>query len=238
MLPSLDRLSEKERALLRLLAQGHTAKTIANSQGFSVNVVNERLRSARRKTQASSSRELARLVAALDGNTPQESGNKFFGLQPAHSAGQSGSGRVIANGARRLGTVWGFVMSAAIMMAAAALAYVTASRSPADVGQASSSGQSPSGALIRLDTVGDPLYVVEGSVVRSDGSTLATMVKPLGGYGLMSTRIEVDCGARKWRATAISFSNQDGTPRSSSDMGTTMGWGTRNMDAIAEKVCV
>src|SRR5450830_1529076 len=60
---NLDRLTAQEQDLLRLLAQGHTAKTIANLTGLSVNSVNERLRSARRKTGAVSSRELARRLA-------------------------------------------------------------------------------------------------------------------------------------------------------------------------------
>lgn len=46
-----------------MLARGHTAKTIATSLGLSVAAVNERLRGARRRTGAGSSRELARLLA-------------------------------------------------------------------------------------------------------------------------------------------------------------------------------
>ncbi len=81
MIHSLDRLSDRERDILTLLAQGHTAKTIARSRSLSANVVNEHLRSARRKTGASSSRELARLVV---GGTPipsQEVRDKLFGIE-------------------------------------------------------------------------------------------------------------------------------------------------------------
>lgn len=46
-----------------MLARGHTAKTIAAALGVSVAAVNERLRAARRRTGAGSSRELARLLA-------------------------------------------------------------------------------------------------------------------------------------------------------------------------------
>jgi len=59
----LDRLSQGECDVLILLARGHTAKTIATSLRLSVGAVNERLRSARRRTGAGSSRELARLLA-------------------------------------------------------------------------------------------------------------------------------------------------------------------------------
>lgn len=80
----LDQLTAQERELLRLLAQGHTAKTIANLTGLSVNIVNERLRSARRKTGAVSSRELARHLRAQDHKTPQETRANFFGLGNDH----------------------------------------------------------------------------------------------------------------------------------------------------------
>lgn len=59
----LDRLTPGEREVLTMLARGHTAKTIATSLGLSVAAVNERLRGARRRTGAGSSRELARRLA-------------------------------------------------------------------------------------------------------------------------------------------------------------------------------
>ncbi|HET6407092.1 MAG TPA: sigma factor-like helix-turn-helix DNA-binding protein [Chthoniobacteraceae bacterium] len=55
--PDLARLNEAEREALRLLAEGHTAKSIAGLTGRSVAAVNERLREARRKTGIGSSRE-------------------------------------------------------------------------------------------------------------------------------------------------------------------------------------
>ncbi|MBB4098926.1 helix-turn-helix domain-containing protein [Sphingomonas kyeonggiensis] len=54
-------LSEMERRILELLARGHTVKSIASETGWTVVSINERLRNARRKTGAASSRELARL---------------------------------------------------------------------------------------------------------------------------------------------------------------------------------
>jgi DNA-binding CsgD family transcriptional regulator len=67
----LDRLNEAERRVLRLLAEGHTAKSVANSIGSTPAAVNERLREARRKTGASSSRELARLLRAQENRHEQ-----------------------------------------------------------------------------------------------------------------------------------------------------------------------
>ena len=55
----LSRLNEAERRVLGLLAEGHTAKSIANTIGSTPAAVNERLREARRKTGVGSSRELA-----------------------------------------------------------------------------------------------------------------------------------------------------------------------------------
>ncbi|MFA6220511.1 MAG: helix-turn-helix transcriptional regulator [Erythrobacter sp.] len=57
-------LCDKELEILRLLASGHTAKSIAARLGRSEAAINERLREARRKTGVGSSRELARLLDA------------------------------------------------------------------------------------------------------------------------------------------------------------------------------
>ena len=62
----LSRLNEAERQVLRLLAEGHTAKSVANELGSTPAAVNERLREARRKTGAGSSRELARLLKSQE----------------------------------------------------------------------------------------------------------------------------------------------------------------------------
>lgn len=60
---SPNALSDKELEILRLLAAGHTVKSIAAGLGRSEASINERLREARRKTGVGSSRELARLIA-------------------------------------------------------------------------------------------------------------------------------------------------------------------------------
>jgi DNA-binding CsgD family transcriptional regulator len=67
----LDRLNEAERRVLRLLAEGHTAKSVANVTGSTPAAVNERLREARRKTGVGSSRELARLLRAQENRYEQ-----------------------------------------------------------------------------------------------------------------------------------------------------------------------
>ena len=67
----LSRLNEAERRVLGLLAEGHTAKSIAHTIGSTPAAVNERLREARRKTGVGSSRELARLLKAQENRDEQ-----------------------------------------------------------------------------------------------------------------------------------------------------------------------
>jgi DNA-binding CsgD family transcriptional regulator len=67
-------LNARELEILRLLAAGHTAKTIAAELGTSETAIHERLRTARRKTGIGSSRELARRL------TPQKNGDRNFDL--------------------------------------------------------------------------------------------------------------------------------------------------------------
>ena len=86
----LSSLNDSERGVLLLLAEGHTAKSIATISGRSVGAVNERLREARRKTGVGSSRELARLFA-------QENRDKEIGVARAMAGGRGeevpGAGR-------------------------------------------------------------------------------------------------------------------------------------------------
>jgi len=88
-------LTEKEVVVLHLLAQGHDVKSAAVELGLSVHTVHERLREARRKTGASSSRGAARLLteaAAPNFSGPPKSGVPMVPIvdhasaQPRHGA--------------------------------------------------------------------------------------------------------------------------------------------------------
>ncbi|NIJ19554.1 DNA-binding CsgD family transcriptional regulator [Sphingomonas naasensis] len=79
-MPDLSPLNPAEREVLGLLAQGHTAKSIASLTGRSIGSVNERLREARRKTGVGSSRELARHWA-------QENRDEQIGVAPVNTPG-------------------------------------------------------------------------------------------------------------------------------------------------------
>lgn len=66
---ALYTLTEKEKDTLRLIVRGHDAKSAAIELDLSVHTINERLRSARRKLDVTSSREAARLL--LESEAPE-----------------------------------------------------------------------------------------------------------------------------------------------------------------------
>lgn len=93
-------LTERELEVLRLLALGHTAKTIAYRLGRSETSINERLRDARRKTGVGSSRELARALDAqeiwdkkIDLSTEGLASDSF--AQPATSGAKTLKGLIV-----------------------------------------------------------------------------------------------------------------------------------------------
>ena len=79
MSESCQALTEKEKQTLRLMGRGHDAKSMARHLGLSVHTVNERLRAARRKLSASSSREAARRLLDSEADTPNSFGDKLLG---------------------------------------------------------------------------------------------------------------------------------------------------------------
>lgn len=236
MPPLIDRLTEQEKDLLKLLAQGHTAKSIALSTGLTESGVNERLRSARRKTGARSSRELARLVATREDEVAPKNRDNFIGIELDQTAVHENQARPLATGARSLTPDWGLTMIAAITTIATLLMSQSGPPSAGTLAAPASQALAPA-AFTRLNTSGDALYVVDGSVVRGDLLQLGTLVIPLEEMGLMTMQIEMNCAAQKWRPTAISFYNQDGTPRRSTGMRPGGGWSTRNVVGIAEYFC-
>jgi DNA-binding CsgD family transcriptional regulator len=110
MSEGLQALTEREKETLRLLLGGHDIKSIAARLGLSVHTVNERLREARRKLGASSSRQAARLLADAEhgghkfSGDPHFSGDRDFGVaggavrasHQGHSHRPAGRGRTLA----------------------------------------------------------------------------------------------------------------------------------------------
>lgn len=89
MTTGFQALTEKEKESLRLLVDGHDAKSMARHLGLSVHTINERLRDARRKMAASSSREAARKLREIERGDPEISGDKLLG-GAARGAGVEG----------------------------------------------------------------------------------------------------------------------------------------------------
>ncbi|MFL6856903.1 MAG: DUF4019 domain-containing protein [Allosphingosinicella sp.] len=113
-------LTEKEKQTLRLLLAGHDAKSLARHFGLSVHTINERLRDARRKLSASSSREAARLLREAEGADPQSLGDKEIGDAAAAPAGQDG-GAAHAGPHRRGAWALGGLLMLSLALAALAL---------------------------------------------------------------------------------------------------------------------
>jgi DNA-binding CsgD family transcriptional regulator len=118
-------LTEKEKQTLRLLLAGHDAKSMARHFGLSVHTINERLRDARRKLSASSSREAARLLRQAEGAHPQSPGDKGIGDAAAASPAPDGG---TAHAGPRLRAAWAIGGFAMIAFALAALALSPAHR--------------------------------------------------------------------------------------------------------------
>jgi DNA-binding CsgD family transcriptional regulator len=112
-------LTEKEKQTLRLLLAGHDAKSMARHFGLSVHTINERLRDARRKLSASSSREAARLLREAEGARPQSLVDDEIGDAGAAALDQEGGTSHPGPHRRAAWATGGFAM---ISLAVAALA--------------------------------------------------------------------------------------------------------------------
>jgi len=130
----LQALSEREKETLRLLLGGHDIKSIAAGLGLSVNTVNERLREARRKLGASSSRQAARMLADAEqgghkfsgdfSGAPNSSGHKEIGVadEAARTASHERSHRAPAKG-HSVAWLAGGMLVMSLIIAAAVLSF-------------------------------------------------------------------------------------------------------------------
>ncbi len=121
MTPGHHALTEKEKQTLRLLVSGYDAKSMARHLGLSVHTVNERLRDARRKMATSSSREAARQLREVEGQTPDLFGDKALGDAAAPGAAQ-GIRQPAQGGGKRRRTGW-IVGGLAMTLSLALLAF-------------------------------------------------------------------------------------------------------------------
>lgn len=122
MMEGYQALTGKEKEALRLLLNGHDAKSMASHLGLSVHTVNERLRDARRKLSVSSSKAAARIVRDAETATPQSVGYKVLGDADAAPDGQTFDPRPVVSppASRAAWAIGGFAM---ITLFVAALAF-------------------------------------------------------------------------------------------------------------------
>jgi DNA-binding CsgD family transcriptional regulator len=129
-------LTEKEKQTLRLMVRGHDAKSIARDLGLSVHTIHERLRDARRKMAVSSSREAARLLLDVEGDslpspTPHLLGDSEIGADacdppraergaPTGGAGRADRRRLMLIGVLLMTLVLGLLAIATLSQGASA----------------------------------------------------------------------------------------------------------------------
>lgn len=131
---SPEALPEREKQVLRLLLSGHDAKSIGTALGISTNIVNERLRDSRRKLAVGSSKEAARMLAAVEPQAANFFGNNPIGVARIDSFDeQKGGSRTLLQG-HPLSAIApkGLIMTtiSALFIAGAALYYAASSAPP------------------------------------------------------------------------------------------------------------
>ncbi|MFU7528329.1 DUF4019 domain-containing protein [Qipengyuania sp. ASV99] len=128
MAEPVEELTDKEKEALRLLLEGHDAKSSANTLGISVHTINDRLRNARRKMGVASSREAARILRDAGEDTPQIPVHTSLGIDNPEPAADT----AILTQAKRAGSIrltWlaGGMLIMSVVIAAAVLAVVSTS---------------------------------------------------------------------------------------------------------------
>ncbi len=185
--PLAERLSARELEVLRLLAEGHTIKSIAAQLGRTEASINERLRDARRKTGVGSSRELARQLGAqkiwdrnpdLANTPPQAEGS----VEPA-SRGLTGPKGTIA-----MLIAMPLIAAGSLLMAAdapynaarpgAAPAAATAARTSPLIGRWAldttrvPAEERPQSVTISFSVAADQRWTTHVAIVNPDGAAL------------------------------------------------------------------
>lgn len=113
----VQKLTPRQKEILRLLLNGFDAKSVGRELGISVHTVTEHLREARRHLGVSSSREAARILRQAESGPPQNMRPGILGVV-GPGAMQLSSGQLSPN--RRLAEAG---VSLVILIAAAAIAF-------------------------------------------------------------------------------------------------------------------
>lgn len=78
--PDVQRLTPRQKEILRLLLNGYDAKSVGRELGISAHTVTEHLREARRHLGVSSSREAARILGRAESGLPNNMGHSTQGV--------------------------------------------------------------------------------------------------------------------------------------------------------------
>lgn len=118
----MNGLSQREKAVLRLIQAGHTAKSAGAELGLSVHTVNDYLREARKKLGVNSSKEAARALAKQDELPPNSIAPYQLGMGAAQTRHHNGppsptpaSDRTIIRWITGGTAMFAIVLSAALM---------------------------------------------------------------------------------------------------------------------------
>jgi DNA-binding CsgD family transcriptional regulator len=126
-----EALTEKEKQTLRLLLAGHDAKSMARHLSLSVHTINERLRDARRKLSAGSSKEAARLLLDAEAALPNSLADKGLG-DAGRAPGRQPESRPDAGAYGKRRALWASGGLAMLSLAVALLAFSASPRPAAD----------------------------------------------------------------------------------------------------------
>jgi DNA-binding CsgD family transcriptional regulator len=126
-----EALTEKEKQTLRLLLAGHDAKSMARHLALSVHTINERLRDARRKLSAGSSKEAARLLLDAEAATPDPLADKRLG-DAWRAPGRQSESRPEAGAYGKRRALWASGGFAMLSLAVALLAFSGSPQPAAD----------------------------------------------------------------------------------------------------------
>lgn len=230
MSQDLERLSEREKQILRLLARGHEGKSIAALLDVSIHTVNERLREARRKLGASSSREAARLLLTHeDGrNEPRKFGDRKSGVEPAGagSADRERSDRRTSGLSRPL---LAFLIGGLMLVAFVSALFISGSNSAPVANQPSgprSARLLPASVLMPADYPAEAVKRREQGTVRyrvtvsAEGRASQCAVTESSGSSILD---KAACDIMLTRGRFVPAVNSAGTPVSS-EYSTRMRW--------------
>jgi len=179
-----DALNVRELEVLRLLAEGHTIKSIAAQLGRTEASINERLRDARRKTGVGSSRELARQLGAQkiwdkNPDLAMTSASAEASVQPASRGLTGPKGTIAMLIAMPLIAAGSLLMAAdAPYNAARPQSAVTAAQGSPLVGRWAldvggvPSEERPRAVTISFSVAPDERWTTQVEIVNPDGGTL------------------------------------------------------------------